>query len=139
MIVLNIICVDCSNEFEGWFDTHSSCQSQIRKKLVECTQCGSFNVKKGLSAPNVSLNKNTSIDQNKILNELRSKIKDVQSFVEKNADYVGDNFTYEARRIHYNKIKKKPIYGKASKDDVKELQEEGIEVATIPWIKNKEN
>jgi len=139
MIVLNIICEDCSNEFEGWFDTHSSCQSQIRKKLVECTQCGSFNVKKGLSAPNVSLNKNTSIDQNKILNELRSKIKDVQSFVEKNADYVGDNFTYEARRIHYNKIKKKPIYGKASKDDVKELQEEGIEVTTIPWIKNKEN
>ena len=139
MIVLNIICEDCSNEFEGWFDTHSSCQSQIRKKLVECTQCGSFNVKKGLSAPNVSLNKNTSIDQNKILNELRSKIKDVQSFVEKNADYVGDNFTYEARRIHYNKIKKKPIYGKASKDDVKELQEEGIEVATVPWIKNKEN
>ena len=139
MIVLNIICEDCSNEFEGWFDTHSSCQSQIRKKLVECTQCGSFNVKKGLSTPNVSLNKNTSIDQNKILNELRSKIKDVQSFVEKNADYVGDNFTYEARRIHYNKIKKKPIYGKASKDDVKELQEEGIEVATVPWIKNKEN
>ena len=139
MIVLNIICKDCSNEFEGWFDTHSSCQSQIRKKLVECTQCGSFNVKKGLSAPNVSLNKNTSIDQNKILNELRSKIKDVQSFVEKNADYVGDSFTYEARRIHYNKIKKKPIYGKASKDDVKELQEEGIEVTTIPWIKNKEN
>ena len=139
MIVLNIICEDCSNEFEGWFDTHSSCHSQIRKKLVECTHCGSFNVKKGLSAPNVSLNKNTSIDQNKILNELRSKIKDVQSFVEKNADYVGDNFTYEARRIHYNKIKKKPIYGKASKDDVKELQEEGIEVATIPWIKNKEN
>jgi len=139
MIVLNIICEDCSNEFEGWFDTHSSCQSQIRKKLVECTQCGSFNVKKGLSAPNVSLNKNTSIDQNKILNELRSKIKDVQSFIEKNADYVGDDFTYEARRIHYNKIKKKPIYGKASKDDVKELQEEGIEVATVPWIKNKEN
>ena len=139
MIVLNIICEDCSNEFEGWFDTHSSCQSQIRKKLVECTQCGSFNVKKGLSAPNVSLNKNTGIDQNKILNELRSKIKDVQSFIEKNADYVGDDFTYEARRIHYNKIKKKPIYGKASKDDVKELQEEGIEVATIPWIKNKEN
>ena len=139
MIVLNIICDDCSNEFEGWFDTHTSCQSQIKKKLVECTQCGSFNVKKGLSAPNVSLNKNSSIDQNKILNELKSKIKDVQSFVEKNAEYVGDNFTYEARRIHYDKIKKKPIYGKASKDDVKELQDEGIEVATIPWIEKKEN
>ena len=139
MIVLSIICEDCSNEFEGWFDTHTSCQSQIKKNLVECTQCGSFNVKKGLSAPNISLNKNSSISQNKILNELKSKIKDVQSFVEKNAEYVGDNFTYEARRIHYDKIKKKPIYGKASKDDVKELQDEGIEVATIPWIDKKEN
>ena len=139
MIVLNIICDDCSNEFEGWFDTHTSCQSQIKKKLVECTQCGSFNVKKGLSAPNVSLNKNSSIDQNKILNELKSKIKDVQSFVEKNAEYVGDNFTYEARRIHYDKIKKKPIYGTASKEDVKDLQDEGINVATIPWIEKKEN
>ena len=139
MIVLSIICEDCSNEFEGWFDTHTSCQSQIKKNLVECTQCGSFNVKKGLSAPNISLNKNSSINQNKILNELKSKIKDVQSFVEKNAEYVGDNFTYEARRIHYDKLKKKPIYGTASKDDVKDLQDEGIDVATIPWIEKKEN
>ena len=139
MIVLSIICEDCSNEFEGWFDTHTSCQSQIKKNLVECTQCGSFNVKKGLSAPNISLNKNSSISQNKILTELKSKIKDVQSFVEKNAEYVGDNFTYEARRIHYDKLKKKPIYGTASKEDVKDLQDEGIDVATIPWIEKKEN
>ena len=73
------------------------------------------------------------------MNELRSKIKDVQSFVEKNAEYVGDNFTYEARRIHYHKLKKKPIYGTASKDDVKDLRDEVIDVATIPWIEKKEN
>lgn len=139
MIVLNIICEDCSNEFEGWFDSRLSCSSQIKKKFVECTICGSSNVKKGLSAPNVSLNKDSNKNQNKILNELKSKIKDVQSFVEKNAEYVGDKFTYEARRIHYDKVKKKPIYGSASKEDVKELKEEGIEVATIPWIYKKEN
>ena len=28
-----------------------------------------------------------------------------------NCDYVGDQFSYEARRIHYDKIKKKAIYG----------------------------
>ncbi len=139
MIVLNILCDDCSNEFEGWFDTHSSCQTQIKKSLVECTRCGSTNVNKGLSAPNVSLNKSSDINKNKVMNELRSKIKDVQSFVEKNAEYVGDNFTYEARRIHYDKLKKKPIYGTASKEDVKDLQDEGIDVATIPWIEKKEN
>ena len=70
---------------------------------------------------------------------IRDRIKDVQSFIEKNAEYVGDNFSYEARRIHYDKLKEKPIYGTASKKDVKDLQDEGIDVTTIPWIEKKEN
>jgi len=139
MIVLNIICNKCSNEFEGWFDTLSSSNSQIKRKLVECTQCGSTEVKKGISAPNVSVNKETYLNKNKILRQLKSKIKDVQNFVEKNAEFVGDKFTYEARRIHYDNVKKKPIYGTASREDVKELKDEGIEVSSIPWIEKKEN
>ena len=85
------------------------------------------------------MNKETSLNKNKILRQLKSKIKDVQNFVEKNAEFVGDKFTYEARRIHYDNVKKKPIYGTASQDDVKELKDEGIEVATIPWIEKKDN
>ena len=34
---------------------------------------------------------------------------------------------------------KKNIFGKASIEDIKELKEEGIETATIPWIEDKEN
>ena len=53
---------------------------------------------------------------------------------------MGENFTYEARSIHYNKNKKKRgIYGKASLKDVKELKEEGIDTQMIPWIEDKEN
>ena len=53
---------------------------------------------------------------------------------------MGENFTYKARSIHYDKKKpKKGIYGSASLKDVKELREEGIETDIIPWIDDEKN
>jgi hypothetical protein len=44
------------------------------------------------------------------------------------------------RSLHYkNKKISKGIYGTATKDDLKELKEEGIETELIPWIKNNTN
>ena len=37
------------------------------------------------------------------------------------------------------KKKSKGIYGSASKEDLKELKEEGIEAQLIPWIDENEN
>ena len=59
----------------------------------------------------------------------------LQDFVEKNCEYVGDEFSQEARNIHYDKKKSKGIYGKATPEQTAELIEEGIDVATIPWSK----
>ena len=53
---------------------------------------------------------------------------------------MGEKFTFEARSIHYNSKKKtKGIYGKATMEQLKELQEEGIETQSIPWIEDNEN
>ena len=35
--------------------------------------------------------------------------------------------------------KEKSIYGSASKQDLKELNEEGIKTQIIPWIDNNDN
>ncbi len=137
MIVFNLMCKDCSSEFEGWFSSSKSCDTQIKKKLVECVICNSSNIEKTLSMPNVSVNKGKDKSSEKVLRELKNKIKDVKKFIEKNCDYVGNNFAYEARKIYYGKKDKKPIYGKASKEDVVELIEEGIEVASIPWVEEE--
>ena len=73
-------------------------------------------------------------------NEVKKTIIDYQKFIRDNFKYVGDNFAFEARSIHYNKKNKsKGIYGSASKEDLKELREEGIEAQMIPWINDKEN
>ena len=71
---------------------------------------------------------------------LRLKSKEDQKFIKSNFKYVGENFAYEARSIHYDSNKKsKGIYGKASKEEIKNLKDEGIETQTIPWIEEKEN
>ena len=95
-------------------------------------------------APNVLNNLNESSGSKKEeldkLKIFKKKIKNYQNFIKKNLDYVGENFSYEARSIHYNSKKKsRGIYGKATKEEIKELNEEGIQTQTIPWIKDKEN
>ena len=74
-----------------------------------------------------------------IVNPLIYKSKNGQ-FIKNNFEFVGDNFSYKARSIHYNNKKnKKGIYGNATIKEVKELKEEGIETEMIPWIEDKDN
>jgi hypothetical protein len=78
-------------------------------------------------------------EQKKII-KIKKKITEYQKFIKNNFEYVGENFTHEARTIHYNdKKKEKNIYGTATKDDLKELSEEGIDVQMIPWIEDSSN
>ena len=47
---------------------------------------------------------------------------------------------HEARVLHYKEKKKsKGIYGIATKNELRELKEEGIDVKIIPWIEDKKN
>ena len=55
----------------------------------------------------------------------------------KNADYVGDNFAEEARKIHFGEISRRAIYGEASADEVTELLDDGI--AIMPLLDVPEN
>ena len=72
--------------------------------------------------------------------KIKKRINEYQKFIQKNFNYVGENFAYEARSIHYkNKKKSKGIYGSATKEELKELREEGIEAEIIPWLKDNSN
>ena len=71
---------------------------------------------------------------------IKKKMMTYQKFIKDNFKYVGKNFAFEARSIHYDgKKKTKNIYGSASKKDLKELKEEGIKVQMMPWIEDVEN
>ena len=90
-------------------------------------------------APNLSSKSNKLSGKSKLEKNIKKQLLDIRKYVEKNCKNVGENFTQEARNIHYDKKKSKGIYGKASPEETVELIEEGIEVATIPWIDKSEN
>ena len=93
-------------------------------------------------SPNVLVAKNNSKTDSQIkkYKETKKVILKYQEFIKKNFDYVGENFAYEARSLHYkNKKATKGIYGTSTKEDLKELKEEGIEAEIIPWIKDNMN
>ena len=142
MIKYKLICKKCDISFDSWFASSKEFEKLKNKKLLTCHNCNSVQIEKTLMSPNV-LNskkiKNTNSNEQKYL-RVRNKIKEYQKFIKNNFEYVGENFTYEARSIHYNtKKNKKGIYGTASISDVKELKEEGIETEIIPWIDEREN
>tara|TARA_B110000971_G_scaffold203177_1_gene223511 strand:+ start:547 stop:975 length:429 start_codon:yes stop_codon:yes gene_type:complete len=139
MILYKLICKDCEISFDSWFSSSREYDKLKKKKLLNCYNCDSSNVEKTLMSPSVFRCKNnTKIDKQDLkYKEIKKTILEYQNFIKKNLDYVGENFAYQARSIHYkNKKVAKGIYGTVSKEEFKELSEEGIEVEMIPWVKN---
>ena len=137
MIKYKLECKNCEITFDSWFATSQEYEKLKKKKLLSCYNCNSIKVEKTLMAPkliNSKIKLKNNLDIQKY-EKIKKTIKDYQNFIKDNFKYVGENFAYEARSIHYNEKKKtKNIYGSASKKDIKELKEEGIDTEAIPWI-----
>ena len=131
MIVFNLICNDCSTEFEGWFENSKDFEKQKRKKFLSCPTCNSLEINKSSMSPNIS-KKSNSKKESKRKKAMINSIKKYKKIIEKNFDYVGDNFTEEAKQMKYGEKKERPIYGEATLYQTKELAEEEIEVLPLP-------
>ena len=138
MIKYNLIC-KCGESFESWFLSSSGFDYLCRKKLIKCIYCGSLSVKKSVMAPNLPSKSNKVFKKTKLEKNIKKQPLDFRKYIEKNCKDVGENFTREATSIHYDKKTSQGIYGKATPEETSELLEEGIEVATIPWIDKSEN
>ena len=138
MIKYSLICKNCELSFDSWFASSLEYEKLKKRNFLTCHNCNSKKIEKNLMAP-VLLNKSKN-EKNLRFKNIEKKIKEYQRFIKNNFDYVGKNFAYEARSIHYDKKKKeKGIYGTASKEEIKELKDEGINVENIPWIEDKNN
>ena len=142
MIKYRLICKDCETTFDSWFSSSKEYERLKKKNFINCHTCNSLSIEKTLMSPSVFIPKNNSKADNKTQKYKKTKkaILKYQEFIKKNFDYVGENFAYEARSLHYkNKKASKGIYGTTTKQDLKELKEEGIQAEIIPWIKNNIN
>lgn len=128
---------DQSHDFEGWFRNNEDFESQTLRGLVQCPVCHSPKVSKALMAPSVSTGRtkekiaSTMGDvQRKLLNEMR----EISRKVKENADYVGDRFAEEARKIHHGETAIRGIYGEATRDEITTLVEDGVEIMPLPVL-----
>ncbi len=138
MIKYHLNC-KCGETFESWFSTSNEYESLKSKKLINCIYCGSISVKKAVMAPNLFKKSNTISKKTNKEKNITENLLSLKKYIEQNCKAVGKNFPQEARNIHYDKKTSKGIYGKATPQETAELLDEGIEVATIPWIKKTEN
>jgi len=138
-----LICKDCETTFDSWFSSSKEYEKLKKKKFLNCHFCNSLNVGKALMSPSVNTSKNNLRNINLSSEKYRAIKKTIskyQEFIKKNFEYVGENFAYEARSLHYKcKKRDKGIYGTATKEDLNELNEEGIKAEMLPWIKNTTN
>jgi hypothetical protein len=142
MIKYKLLCRIWSYTFSSWFASSNEYEKLKKLKYIDCTNCNSQNVEKDLMSPNIVNSKRNKYEKirNQKYNKIQKKISEYQKFIKQNFDYVGENFAYEARSIHYkDKKNSKGIYGSATKEEIKELKEEGIETEMIPWVKDSNN
>ena len=140
MIKYNLKC-DNNHEFESWFSDSNEFNKLNKKKLLECIYCSSLNIQKSIMSPMVSgtkLNEDkiNLLDQ-KLLSEKDQLIK-LREHIEKNFEFVGDKFSEKVRDLYYDKDSKKSIYGTTTTEERKELEEEGIDLLSVPWV-SKDN
>lgn len=146
MIRYDLIC-DQGHPFDGWFRDSAAYDQQAQGGFVSCSVCGSAKVEKQLMAPGlpVKSNRKAQAPQTMVASpdpraaQMMALMRELRKQVEANADYVGDKFAEEARKIHYKEAEKRGIYGEATPDDAKALIEEGIEVHPLPRLPEDTN
>ena len=136
MIKYNLKC-DNNHEFESWFSDSKEFNKLNKKKLLECIYCSSNNIQKSIMSPMVS---GTKLNEDKInlldqrlLSEKNQLIK-LREHIEKNFEFVGDKLSQKVRDLYYDKDSKKSIYGTTTTEERKELEEEGIDLLSVPWV-----
>jgi hypothetical protein len=146
MIVYDLHCAQ-GHRFEGWFGSSSDFAEQHDRGMVECPQCGSQDVGKAPMAPAVPAKGNQrtsegagrdakSVTNREIPAEVRQAMRalaEAQAKALRQSTYVGDGFAEESRAMHYGEKEVEAIHGKATVREAKELIEEGIAVAPLPF------
>ncbi len=146
MIRYDLQC-DQHHLFDGWFKDSATYDRQAEAGEVACPVCGSTAIEKQLMTPGIPVKGNRKrMEPQRLTTAQDSKtaalveaVRQLRKHVEANADYVGDRFAEEARRIHYEEAEKRGIYGEATAEDARALLEEGIEVQPLPKLPEESN
>jgi len=139
MILFDLKCAK-GHVFEGWFRDGAAFDAQAAAREITCPSCGSRNIAKAPMAPRIGKGAKAAKEappETKAVAAppgMMQALRELRRHVEANCDYVGERFAEEARRIHYGESDRRNIYGEASDEEARALDDEGIEFKRIPWV-----
>lgn len=156
MKVFDLGCA-AGHAFEGWFASAVDYESQQARALVRCPVCDSASVRKLPSAPHLNLG-NAAQPTEQVTGsgskapsapaggagastavaapspELRAKVLETLQRLINETEDVGTQFAEVARKMHYGEDEARNIRGVTTPEERAELEDEGIDVLTLPWI-----
>ena len=141
MISYSLICEN-EHKFDAWFGSADAYEAQQQRGIVTCPICDSRDVHKALMAPAVSRSGSEKValsighPQHA---QLQAAMRALREKVTSEADYVGDKFAEEARKIHFKDVEARGIYGEATKEEVAALVEDGVDFMPLPNIPEDHN
>ena len=137
MKVLNLQCAQ-GHGFEGWFGSDDDYQQQSARGLIECPSCADKTVLRLPSAPRLNLVTSRQDSAGSATVEQHGSVEalwmQVVRHVIANTEDVGQRFADEARRMHYGEVEPRDIRGQTTPEQARALDEEGIEVYTLPVL-----
>jgi len=141
VIHYTLVC-DNSHKFDGWFASASAYDTQKTRGLVTCPVCTSASVDKAIMAPAVSRAGSDKVALSAghpMHAQLRAAMLELRNKVTAEADYVGDRFAEEARKIHFKEVDQRGIYGEATREEVTALLEDGVDFLPLPNLPEEHN
>lgn len=157
MIVFDLECSDGGHRFEGWFKSSDDFVTQQSRGLIACPHCGSAEVAKAPMAPRLSRKGNQSVAARPTATEPQPSaaavpakphviaipklppeavaamhaLAAIQAAAIKQSTWVGDKFADKSRAMHYGDVAQTTIHGQATREEARDLHEEGIMVAPL--------
>ena len=141
----------CPNDhqFETWFRDSAAFDEQLSRGLLACPACGSVEVAKSIMAPAVvgssarreivavpppgpmpPQGEGALLDPRR--RAMRAALSAVRAKILSEGHDVGARFPEEARQMHDGAIPARPIHGRATPDEARDLIEDGIMILPIP-------
>ena len=123
------------HRYDAWFKNAAAFDEQQARGIVTCTVCGDGTIEKAPMAPSVARTDTEKVSLSSAHPDavkFREMLRAYRQKVISEADYVGDRFADEARKIHFEEVEARGIYGEATRDEVVGLIEEGIEFMPLP-------
>ncbi len=151
MIQYALKCAD-GHAFDSWFQSAAAFDKLVSAGMVSCVVCGVAKVEKAIMTPRVRTGRAGAPPPeapegpvqapdapvpgplSQPASPAEQAMTDLRRKVEENADYVGVDFATQARAMHDGDAPQRSIYGEAGIEEAKQLIEDGVPVAPLPFL-----